>query len=59
MRETIEVESPTKWNNADLIEIREKVTDKGNSKKTGKKSFVYEVVVPKGGFPERRIACRR
>ena len=47
--ETIEVESPTKWNNADLIEIREKVTDKGNSKKT-EKVFVYEVVVPKGAF---------
>lgn len=47
--ETIEIESSTKWSNADPIDTRDKVTERGDSKKS-EIVFVYEVVVPKGAF---------
>jgi hypothetical protein len=43
--ETIEIESSTKWSNADPIDTRDKVTERGDSKKSEKSLFT------KSSFP--------
>lgn len=50
--EDVEVETTTKWNNVEPLEIREQEETTKEGKKNTVKKFVYEVTLPKGTWLE-------